>query len=70
MTTDPSGGTGPGPPAPDVLLAELESSLPSPMRIAQLRQDVIAVHDHPLAAEVEPLTGVRFGDERSRSVGR
>ncbi len=68
MTTDPSGGSRPRAPAPEVLLADLESSLPSPVRIAQLRQDVVAIHDHPLAVGVEPLTGVRFEDEGPRPV--
>lgn len=60
MTGAGADGTRPGPPAPDVLLAELDAA-ESPW-VAQLRLDVSAVHALPLAVFVEPRTDVRFDE--------
>lgn len=58
------------PTPPDLLLAELESSVPTSGWVAQLRRDVAAVHGYPLDVAVEPLPIVRFDDDAQRSMGR
>lgn len=65
-----SGETARRPTPPDVLLAELEASVPTSGWVAQLRRDVAAVHGHPLDAAVEPLPTVRFDVAARHSMGR